>query len=45
LIRKDKDKKTQKKIEEYGYTLQHLQEGSQKMGYQSVWKKVSTKNP
>ena len=44
LIRKDKDKKTQKTIEEYGYTLQHLEEGSKKIGYQSVWKKVTTEN-
>jgi len=44
LIRKGKDKETQKTIKEYGYTLQHLEEGSQKMGYQSVWRKVTTTN-
>ena len=44
LIKKDKDKEVQKEIEKYGYTLKHLEEGSQKLGYQSVWKKLSVEN-
>ena len=37
-------KEVQKEIEEYGYTLKHLEEGSKKLGYQSVWKKLSVEN-
>ena len=44
LIKKGKEKKVQKEIEKYGYTLKHLEEGSKKLGYQSVWKKLSVEN-